>query len=76
MNAADMLVPPPHEGVPEDVRTLHQRAIWDATVTRIEVFLPGFLASVIPAPPPPPPPPVIKVVETERRTVEETVPIA
>ena len=55
MNTTDMLVPPV-EGI---TRTERQRALWEATQERIERFLPGFLAEVIPKPisPPPVPPP-------------------
>ncbi|CAL1704279.1 unnamed protein product [Somion occarium] len=54
MNATDLLVPP----IPgEDTRDARQKALWAATHERIERFLPGFLADVLPSPSPPPPPP-------------------
>lgn len=46
MNATDILVPPS----PGDHRTDQQRALWDATHERVERFLPGFLAEVVPTP--------------------------
>ncbi|KAF8644147.1 hypothetical protein AX16_008674 [Volvariella volvacea WC 439] len=49
MNAANILVPPPTaEG--EDTRDERQRTLWTATHERMERFLPGFLAEVIPSP--------------------------
>ncbi|KAL0063281.1 GDP/GTP exchange factor for ARF [Marasmius tenuissimus] len=47
MNAAQILVPPP---VGEDTRDQRQRTLWTATTERLERFLPGFLAGVIPPP--------------------------
>ncbi|KAI0340495.1 Sec7-domain-containing protein [Trametopsis cervina] len=57
MNATGSLVPPPVNG--DDQRSDRQKALWAATHERIERFLPGFLAEVLPAPPPAPavPPP-------------------
>ncbi|KAF9239676.1 hypothetical protein BU15DRAFT_87976 [Melanogaster broomeanus] len=52
MNAAGILVPPPGS---EDGRDEQQRTLWTATQARLERFLPGFLAEVVPAPPPVPP---------------------
>lgn len=46
MNAADILVP----SSPEDRRDEQQRTLWSATEARLERFLPGFLAEVIPTP--------------------------
>ncbi|EGN96105.1 hypothetical protein SERLA73DRAFT_112215 [Serpula lacrymans var. lacrymans S7.3] len=46
MNAANILVPPKAE----DDRDEQQRTLWTATHARIERFLPGFLAHVIPTP--------------------------
>lgn len=54
MNATASLVPPQTEG--EDPRDDRQKALWAATHERIERFLPGFLADVLPSPPPPSPP--------------------
>ncbi|KAF8432469.1 hypothetical protein L210DRAFT_3623319 [Boletus edulis BED1] len=47
MNAASILVPPP---ATEDDRNEQQRTTWTATQARLERFLPGFLAEVVPAP--------------------------
>jgi brefeldin A-resistance guanine nucleotide exchange factor 1 len=47
MHATNILVPPSDL----DVRTERQRSLWAATQERIDRFLPGFLASVIPAGP-------------------------
>ncbi|KIJ60626.1 hypothetical protein HYDPIDRAFT_43160 [Hydnomerulius pinastri MD-312] len=49
MNAASILVPPP---AAEDDRDEQQRTLWTATQARLERFLPGFLAEVIPTPQP------------------------
>ncbi|KAG0706344.1 hypothetical protein DFH29DRAFT_169682 [Suillus ampliporus] len=46
MNAANILVPPSQD----DQRDEHQRTLWAATQARLERFLPGFLAEVIPTP--------------------------
>jgi brefeldin A-resistance guanine nucleotide exchange factor 1 len=46
MHAAQILVPPPAEG--DDTRDARQRTLWTATNERVERFLPGFIASVIP----------------------------
>ncbi|KAF8184945.1 Sec7-domain-containing protein [Mycena galopus ATCC 62051] len=46
MHAAQILVPPPAEG--DDTRNDRQRTMWIATNERVERFLPGFIASVIP----------------------------
>jgi golgi-specific brefeldin A-resistance guanine nucleotide exchange factor 1 len=46
MNSTNLLVPP----TDPDIRTEHQRALWEATQERVERFLPGFLHAVIPAP--------------------------
>jgi brefeldin A-resistance guanine nucleotide exchange factor 1 len=51
MNAASILVPPPGT---EDDRDEQQRTLWTATQARLERFLPGFLAEVVPAPQPVP----------------------
>ncbi|KAJ6547119.1 Sec7-domain-containing protein [Mycena capillaripes] len=45
MHAAQILVPPPPA---DDTRTDRQRTMWTATNERVERFLPGFIASVIP----------------------------
>jgi brefeldin A-resistance guanine nucleotide exchange factor 1 len=47
MNAAGILVPPSAV----DERDERQRTLWTATHERIERFLPGFLAEVVPEPP-------------------------
>ncbi|KAJ6500445.1 hypothetical protein C8R45DRAFT_896478 [Mycena sanguinolenta] len=47
MHAAQILVPPP-PAESEDARTDRQRTLWVATNERVERFLPGFIASVIP----------------------------
>jgi golgi-specific brefeldin A-resistance guanine nucleotide exchange factor 1 len=49
MNAAGILVPPA-TGESEDSRYERQVMLWSATYDRMERFLPGFLADVIPAP--------------------------
>jgi len=49
MNAAGILVRPSAE----DSRNERQKTLWTATQERMERFLPGFLADVIPPPPPP-----------------------
>lgn len=49
MNAAGILVPPISD---QDGRDERQRTLWTATQERMERFLPGFLADVIPTPPP------------------------
>ncbi|KAJ8595613.1 Sec7-domain-containing protein [Rhizopogon salebrosus TDB-379] len=46
MNAADILVPPSQD----DQRDEQQRTLWTATQARLDRFLPGFLAEVIPTP--------------------------
>ncbi|KAL4065359.1 hypothetical protein V8B97DRAFT_2022848 [Scleroderma yunnanense] len=46
MNAAGILVPP----AVEDHRDEQQRTLWTVTQARLERFLPGFLAEVVPAP--------------------------
>ncbi|KAK7023901.1 SEC7 domain-containing protein [Favolaschia claudopus] len=46
MHAAQILVPPPAEE--PDTRDDRQRTLWTATNERVERFLPGFIASVIP----------------------------
>ncbi|KAG5650373.1 hypothetical protein H0H81_012460 [Sphagnurus paluster] len=46
MNAVGILVPPSPEG---DERDERQRTLWTATHERMERFLPGFLADVIPS---------------------------
>jgi len=46
MNAADILVPPSQD----DQRDERQRTLWTATQARLDRFLPGFLAEVIPTP--------------------------
>ncbi|KIK98831.1 hypothetical protein PAXRUDRAFT_823441 [Paxillus rubicundulus Ve08.2h10] len=51
MNAASILVPPPGA---EDGRDEQQRTLWTATQARLERFLPGFLAEVVPTPQPVP----------------------
>ncbi|KAI0797843.1 Sec7-domain-containing protein [Abortiporus biennis] len=48
MNATNLLVPPPHG---EDDRDDRQKALWAATHERVERFLPGLLADVLPTPP-------------------------
>ncbi|KAH7926301.1 Sec7-domain-containing protein [Leucogyrophana mollusca] len=53
MNAARILVPPPPSQ--PDNRDEQQRTLWTATQARLERFLPGFLADVVPAPEVPPP---------------------
>ncbi|GJE86958.1 Sec7-domain-containing protein [Phanerochaete sordida] len=53
MNATGSLVPPPAGG--DDTRDDRQKALWAATHERIERFLPGFLADVLPPTPPAPP---------------------
>lgn len=53
MNATGSLVPPLLGG--EDARDDRQKALWAATHERIERFLPGFLADVLPPAPPAPP---------------------
>ncbi|OCH87410.1 Sec7-domain-containing protein [Obba rivulosa] len=64
MNATDLLVPP--ISTSNDQRDDRQKALWAATHERVERFLPGFLADVIPSPPPPPPntavPPELKPI--------------
>lgn len=53
MNATNLLVPP----IPgNDTREHRQKALWAATHERMERFLPGFLADVLPPPPSPPTP--------------------
>ena len=52
MSATGSLVPPP---TGEDTRDDRQKALWAATHERIERFLPGFLADVLPSPEPAPP---------------------
>ncbi|KAH9951281.1 Sec7-domain-containing protein [Amylocystis lapponica] len=52
MNATGLLVPPSD---PDELRDSRQKELWAATQERIERFLPGFLADVVPAPTPPPP---------------------
>ena len=47
LNAGNILVPPPPGEV--DERDARQQTLWTATHERLERFLPGFLASVIPA---------------------------
>lgn len=47
MNATGILVPPSAES---DERDERQRTLWTATHERMERFLPGFLADVIPQP--------------------------
>ena len=54
MNATGSLVPPPSSGA-DDLRDDRQKQLWAATHERIERFLPGFLADVLPPTPPPPP---------------------
>ncbi|OBZ75659.1 hypothetical protein A0H81_04473 [Grifola frondosa] len=49
MNATGLLVPP---SSPVDQRDERQAALWAATHERIERFLPGFLADIIPEPAP------------------------
>ncbi|KAJ3556534.1 hypothetical protein NM688_g1976 [Phlebia brevispora] len=56
MNATGSLVPQPAGD--DDQRSDWQKALWAATHERIERFLPGFLADVLPSPPPLPPPSV------------------
>jgi brefeldin A-resistance guanine nucleotide exchange factor 1 len=51
MNAAGILVPP--SPTDADERDERQRTLWTATHERMERFLPGFLADIIPQPPPP-----------------------
>ncbi|KAJ8699472.1 GDP/GTP exchange factor for ARF [Pleurotus ostreatus] len=46
MNAASLLIPPPPG---EDYRTERQRTVWTSTHERMERFLPGFLAEIIPS---------------------------
>ena len=46
MNAANVLVPPSTD----DTRDERQRSLWAATQERIDRFLPGFLAEIIPIP--------------------------
>lgn len=53
MNATGSLVPPPPGD--EDTRDKRQVALWAATHERIERFLPGLLADVLPSLPSPPP---------------------
>lgn len=50
MHATGLLVPPSED----DQRDARQKSLWAATHERIERFLPGFLADIIPSPPPPP----------------------
>lgn len=52
MNATHLLVPP-IPGSDTDTRESRQKALWAATHERMERFLPGFLADVLPPPPPP-----------------------
>lgn len=52
MNATGSLVPPPQG---EDTRDGRQKALWAATHERVERFLPGLLAEVLPSLPPLPP---------------------
>ena len=53
MNATNLLVPP---APGNDTRDSRQKALWAATHERMERFLPGFLADVLPPPPSPPTP--------------------
>ncbi|KAH7914680.1 hypothetical protein BJ138DRAFT_1056469 [Hygrophoropsis aurantiaca] len=53
MNAARILVPPTPSQT--DDRDEQQRTLWTATQARLERFLPGFLAEVVPVPSVPPP---------------------
>lgn len=46
MNATNILVP----ASANDTRNERQKSLWAATQERIERFLPGFLAEVLPAP--------------------------
>ncbi|KAJ7771775.1 hypothetical protein B0H16DRAFT_195217 [Mycena metata] len=48
MHAAQILVPPPPSTEETDPRDQRQRTLWNATNERVERFLPGFIASVIP----------------------------
>lgn len=53
MNVNQLLVPPPEP--PEiDSRDERRQAVWQATFERLEAFMPGFLAEVIPSTPAPP----------------------
>ncbi|TFK25038.1 Sec7 domain-containing protein [Coprinopsis marcescibilis] len=47
MNAVGILVPPVPEGEPQDEL---RRTLWTTTHERMERFLPGFLASIVPVP--------------------------
>ena len=75
MNAAGMLVPPPPAGR-ADARSEAQRLLWAATRERMELFLPGFLAFVIPEPEPEPEPETELVPAPVTVTVTEPVPEA
>lgn len=46
MNASGILVAPPADG--DDTRTERQKTMWMTTLDRMERFLPGFIAHVIP----------------------------